>query len=201
MPAFDFIEIGTSDFDTLLEKSDDTTIGLSVDALKMYLDKLPEKKNVKKIHAGVSDRDGNIDVYYVRPELIERYYMPAWVRGCNCIGEPHPTVLNVLNHYGLPSTVIEKETVVVKSMATLLLENDVQSIEYLKIDTEGHDCVILHNYIDFCEGRPELFAKKIRFETNELSSRVKQQEVINRLVLNGYMIVSYDKDAVLTRQA
>jgi FkbM family methyltransferase len=201
MPAFDFIEIGTSDFDTLIESSDDNTVGLSVDALKMYLDKLPEKKNVKKIHAGVSDREGNIDIYFVRPEQIEYYHMPTWLRGCNSVGEPHPTVLNVLNHYGIPSTVIEKETVVLKSMATLLIENDVQSIDYLKIDTEGHDCVILQNYIDFCEGRPELFAKKIRFETNILSSRVKQQEVIDRLLLNGYTLVSFDEDTVLTRQA
>jgi len=199
MRAFDFIEIGTSDFSTLIETCDDTATGLSIDALKVYLDKLPDKPNVKKVHAGISNRDGTIDIYYIRPETIEKHHIPHWVRGCNRVGEPHPTVLNVLNHYGLPSTLIEKETVVVKSMGTLLVENDVQSIGFLKIDTEGHDCVILHNYIDYCVVNPELFAKKIMFETNVLSSKEDQDRVVARLKDNGYTVISFGEDTVLER--
>jgi hypothetical protein len=45
---YDFIEIGTSDFDTLIETSDDKTVGLSIEPIKYYLDRLPERKNVKK---------------------------------------------------------------------------------------------------------------------------------------------------------
>jgi hypothetical protein len=37
---------------------------------------------------------------------------------------------------------------------------------FLKIDTEGHDCVILNNYIDHCKTNKDLLAKKILFETN-----------------------------------
>ena len=45
---YNFIEIGTSNFDTLIEKADDTTMGISVDAVKYYINQLPEKTNVKK---------------------------------------------------------------------------------------------------------------------------------------------------------
>ena len=41
---YDFIEIGTSDFDTLIENAKDTDIGLSVDPMQIYLDKLPDNK-------------------------------------------------------------------------------------------------------------------------------------------------------------
>ena len=46
---YNFIEIGTSNFDTLIEKADDNTIGISVDAVRYYINQLPEKPNVKKI--------------------------------------------------------------------------------------------------------------------------------------------------------
>ena len=45
---YNFIEIGTSNFDTLIEKANDDTMGISVDAVKYYIDQLPEKPNVKK---------------------------------------------------------------------------------------------------------------------------------------------------------
>jgi hypothetical protein len=201
MPAFDFIEIGTSDFETLIQSCGNEEIGMSVEPVKYYLDALPNRENVRKIHAGISDIDGYIDVFYVHPDDIRKYNLISWVRGCNSVGRPHPTVQKLLEGNNIPMSIIKKDVVIVKSIATLFLENDVQSIGYLKIDTEGHDCVILHNYINFCERRPEIFAKKIRFETNELSSRAEQREVINRLLSNGYTIVSYDQDAVLTRQA
>jgi len=200
MPAFDFIEIGTSDFETLIQSCDLKT-GISVEPVKYYLDALPNKANVIKIHAGISDLDGFIEVFYVHPDDIKKYNLISWVRGCNSVGCPHPTVVKLLEENNIPLSIIKKDVVNVKSIATLFLENDVQSIGYLKIDTEGHDCIILHNYIDYCEVRPELFAKKIRFETNELSSRADQVEVIDRLLNNGYTVVSYDKDAVLTRLA
>ena len=41
---YDFVEIGTSDFNTLLQSSKDQR-GLSIEPLKIYLDKLPNKKN------------------------------------------------------------------------------------------------------------------------------------------------------------
>ena len=38
MPFFDFLEIGTSDFDTEIEKSDNTRVGMSIEPIKYYLE-------------------------------------------------------------------------------------------------------------------------------------------------------------------
>ena len=34
---FDFVEVGTSDFNTLIQKVDDNTVGLSIDPIELYL--------------------------------------------------------------------------------------------------------------------------------------------------------------------
>jgi hypothetical protein len=44
---YDYIEIGTSDFDTEIQKNDNRT-GLSIEAVKYYLEQLPEKVGCKK---------------------------------------------------------------------------------------------------------------------------------------------------------
>ena len=40
MVFYDFIEVGTSNFNTELEKADDTSVGLSIEPVKFYLDDL-----------------------------------------------------------------------------------------------------------------------------------------------------------------
>ena len=44
---FDFVEIGTSDFDTLIAAADQNTIGLSIEPIREYLDRLPSKNFVE----------------------------------------------------------------------------------------------------------------------------------------------------------
>ena len=36
---YDFIEIGTSDFDTLIETSNDNTVGISIEPIKYYINR------------------------------------------------------------------------------------------------------------------------------------------------------------------
>ena len=87
---YDFIEIGTSDFDTQIELSDENTVGLTIEPLKFYLDKLPNKSNVKKLQVAISDSDSEIDIYYIPEERIHEYSLPWWVRGSNSVSKPHP---------------------------------------------------------------------------------------------------------------
>ena len=92
---YDFIEIGTSDFDTLLQESTDE-LGLSIEPLKIYLDNLPNKDNVIKVNCAISDKDGLVDVYWIDPKDIEIYNLPGWLKGCNSIIEPHPSTVKEL---------------------------------------------------------------------------------------------------------
>jgi hypothetical protein len=95
----DYIEIGTSDFDTLVQKTD--LKGISIDPMSIYLGKLPNKDNNIKLNVAISDFNGECDVYYISPEDIEKYNLPNWLRGCNSILQPHPSALQVLTNLGL----------------------------------------------------------------------------------------------------
>jgi hypothetical protein len=86
---YNFIEIGTSDFDTLIENCSNEC-GLSVEPIKYYIDRLPDKPNVKKLQVAISDVDGYMDVYYISDDKIIEYNLPWWVRGSNSVNRPHP---------------------------------------------------------------------------------------------------------------
>jgi FkbM family methyltransferase len=201
MVHYNFIEIGTSDFDTLIQTCADSTYGLSIEPLKIYIDRLPDKPHVKKVNTAVSDAKGAIQIYYVDPVDIAAHRLPEWVKGCNSVNRPHPTVVKELTRRGLSwETIIRNDMIDVITFTDIVNNYDVESVDILKIDTEGHDCVILNDYIRVCDQRPELFAKTIIFEVNCLSSTHEQDAVIQKLLDRGYTIVSRNDDIVMKYQ-
>ena len=181
---YDFIEIGTSDFRTLIQTCNDNEIGLSIEPIKMYLDNLPNKPNVTKVNCAISNENGSIDVYYVKPDDIIKYNLPHWVRGCNSINKPHPTVLNLLGNKH--DIVITKESVKVLNWLKLIEMYHIETIGYLKIDTEGHDGLILDDYYKACLNDNKLLANTIIFENNILSNSELNNIVINNFLKLGY---------------
>jgi hypothetical protein len=98
---YDFIEIGTSDFDTLIERADDQTVGLSIEPIFAYLDRLPCPKRCAKLNAAISDHDGEAVVFFIAPEKIAELGLPEWFKGCNSVGKPHQTVASFLERLAL----------------------------------------------------------------------------------------------------
>jgi len=87
---YTFVEIGTSDFDTMLQTCTPEDRGLSVDPIQFYLDRLPNLPNVTKVLAAVSDKDGTASVFFVPLDAIEKHGLPDWVRGSNAINDYPP---------------------------------------------------------------------------------------------------------------
>ena len=195
---YDFIEIGTSDFDTELQKSDDNTMGISIEPIKFYLDRLPNKKNVLKINAAVSNYNGSIDVFYVSDETLQKFGLPDYVKGQNSIGSPHPEVLK-WGHLGLTIDNITSEKVTVINFETIFKNHNVDSVGFLKIDTEGHDCVIMCDYIDYCSANKILIADKIMFESNMLTNSDVISNTINRCIELGYKLISRGENTILSK--
>jgi FkbM family methyltransferase len=195
---FDFIEIGTSDFNTLIQKAGPATVGLSVEPLIDYLSRLPEKPRVTKVNAAVSDKSGHMDIYYVPDDVRKEYNLPSWMKGTNKIGAPHPTVMRYLAKHGLPASLMHHRRVPVLSVATLFRRYHVGSVEYLKVDTEGHDAVILGAYLDMVERQPALRAQRILFESNALTAREDVAALSERLRSLGYQVETRRQDTVAT---
>jgi autotransporter strand-loop-strand O-heptosyltransferase len=194
---YDFIEIGTSDFDTLIETSDDKTVGISIEPIKYYLDRLPERKNVKKLQVAVSDTDGFMDIYYIPHEKMVEYSLPFWVRGTNSINQPHPFALKKIGEE-IYNKIVQIDKVPTVTWDTLVKQENIKTIDFLKIDTEGHDHVILKDYLNLCETNPNLFANKIQFEYHHEISNVDELEKII-LRFKNYVVERNEMDVVLTK--
>jgi FkbM family methyltransferase len=174
------VEIGTSDFRTEAGKQH----GLFVEPVKEHFDRLPD--NCLKENVAVSNYTGEIDIYYIPDEAIKRRNLPNWVRGCNRIGAPHKTTVA---QWG---SLITSHTVPVVRIADLLAKHNILEIDHLKIDTEGHDCVILNDFLDTCSMLPNM----ITFENNTLSDPTEVNNVVQRLKAKGYKCEQVNFDMV-----
>lgn len=185
----DFIEIGTSDFNTLIQAAGPDTHGLSIDPISLYLDRLPNRPGCKKINAAISNFEGTVEVYFIPPQVIAKHRLPNWLRGCNSIGAPHPTVSKQLEKMDIdPELVLVRQPVPCHRLQTVLHQHDVQGVFMLKVDTEGHDAVILNDFFD--DATPQQWPHQIVFESNKLSDSETIHRLIAKLILMGYDIVS-----------
>lgn len=175
------IEIGTSDFRTLAGQIE----GLFIEPVKEHFDRLPD---CNKENIAISNYEGEIDIFYIPAEVIKQHNIPNWTRGCNSINEPHPS-LKQWNH------LITSHKVKVERIKTVLERHNIKSISLLKIDTEGHDCVILNDYLDTVETLPET----IQFEANTLSVEKDVKAVVKRLESKGYYCSRVKFDMVCSR--
>lgn len=188
----DYIEIGTCDFNALVLEDNDF-IGISIDPLKTYTDNLPDKKNNKKINVAISDFDGYSDFFYVEPEDIENHGLPFWIRGCNSINNQHPSVLNILKERNLEHLY---KSIKVKTMTwdALVRTENIISVDYLKINAEGHDCIIVQNIL---KSKTNILPKKIKFEANALTPFEKINDTLNLLIERGYMVAHKDENSII----
>jgi hypothetical protein len=192
---YDFIEIGTSNFDTLIETADDTTVGISIEPIGYYLDQLPDRACVKKLEIAVSHNNiyEFMSVYYVPERTIRARGLPDWLRGCNSVGDYH------LKHIELAvCDLVQITEVEVMPIGEVFECYDVTELDYLKIDTEGSDCKIMQHLHTFLTTEPATrYPKKILFESNELANQGEVEYVKAEFISLGYRVTKSGYDTVL----
>jgi sulfotransferase len=193
---YDFIEIGTANFDTFIEKVDNTLRGISVEPLACYLDKLPNRDNVIKVNAALSDTDGNTNIYYINPTIIEKYNLPGFISGSNSINQPHQFTIDVIGEelYNKLVTINQIPTI---TWNTLINTYNVQGIGYLKIDTEGHDHIILKEYLKVCDANPNLLAHTIECEYDKLISNIEELDKVLLEFEKYYKVIKGKNDCIM----
>jgi len=193
----DFIEIGTSDFDTLIETADDTTIGFSIDPLQSYLDNLPYKPKVKTCCLAISGKcepNQQIEVFYLPKKVIKYKNLPDWFMGCNAVGAYHKQhIIWKVEEF------VERVKVPVMSLGDFYDLHKIRGCKFLKIDTEGHDVVILDEFANYLKDKSSAYyPKKIEFETNDLSDPDKVSYIIKKFMNIGYNLEFRGNDTTLT---
>ena len=201
---FDFIEIGTADFNTIIQECDDNTQGMSIEPIKKYLDNLPNRPNVKKINCAIVDDETmkSVNVYYVEESIIMSHGLGHWLKGCNSVGKPHDFHIG---HYPDPGAwhrsndrdSLPKRNLLQEGLVTcieipcytfgqVMEENGVDYVEYIKLDTEGQDSKLVHSILDYYEKTGKELPKRILFESNAHNDPNEVNKACKRLAEKGY---------------
>jgi hypothetical protein len=189
---WDFIEIGTSDYETLnMDSSRVTQRGLSVEPVTYYYKKLQKTRLHQTLQAAVIDdrQAKNLSVFYIDPDILREHpEWPEWVRGVNKMSEVHHTAEGFLRSQNMdPGRCMRNESVRAMPMYDLLASHGACRIGFLKIDTEGMDCPLTLAYLRFLlEQGAECHADAIQIELNENTPRRSQEVVLRYLTLFGY---------------
>ena len=201
MSFLDCVEIGTSDFAIHCTLGHIRT-GLCIEPILYYLDRIQihNKPEIKKINCAISNESGRCPIFYVTPDTIIKMNFPDWFRGCNSINNYHPTVVRVIEEKGLdPIQYISSYIVNKKTLLQVLDEEGVQQMYMLKIDTEGHDCIILNKYLDDIQEKHIRLPYELFFETNILTDDSLVNSTIDRLSNLGYDLSHKDDSDTLLR--
>lgn len=166
-----FLEIGTSDFDTFLQRSGKHARGVSMDALQIYLDRLPNRPNVIKQCAAVVPANSSVKtvpVYYIPPNVLKKNKLPYLFRGCNRVGKPHETVMKTLRKRNL-THLVHKMDVPALTPAQILDQHRIKAIKILKLDIEGLDAQLVVDFLKEILQRNIPLPRFVIYEENILS--------------------------------
>jgi hypothetical protein len=186
---YDFVEIGTSNFNTMIQRASKSQIGFSIDPLQIYLDQLPNLPNIKKIKAAVVGSrvsKSEESVFYIHPSAIQQFNLPGWLRGCNSIGRPHPEGMKILQDKKL-THLLQIDQIPVITLSDLFTTHFICRPKVVKIDVEGMDSQLLIGYTFFLWQNPQCYADLIVFEMNPaLTSPSHRKAAIEAIESVGY---------------
>ena len=98
-----------------------------------------------------------------------------------------------INGYGEgQGTAYNQDTVKVVRIKSIIDKYNITALDLLKIDTEGHDCTILNDYLNTVEILP----KVIQFEANVLSDPKEVAKVCARLTALKYTCIKAQEDMI-----
>jgi FkbM family methyltransferase len=123
-----YIEIGSCYFNTLTHLS--TSLGWNgtiVEPIKKFIDKLPQLNNVQYLNYAIDTERGTRDMYLFQDEIAED-------------DQDFHGMSSLYHNHGDKQYRLQVNTITYKD---LLYLTGYKELELLKIDTEGHDLIIL----------------------------------------------------------
>ena len=125
-----FIEIGSCDFNTLNGLSDKGWRGVIVEPVKEYFDNLEKKPNINYLNCAVDVESGTATMYRWNKDIVES---DSDYRGMTTMNLKNTSFLHLTSEITVPTITYND----------LIKNNQIDRVDLLKIDTEGHDLKIL----------------------------------------------------------
>ena len=143
-----FIEIGTSDFDTCIDLvRKGNWMGIMCEpsppyfqSLEKQIEETPYSKNVFLENVAISDYNGQTAF------TVSKQDGPDWVKGISSITAPHHKGERLFDKEENHKWIDKHIEVQCMTLNTLISKYNFEHINYLKIDTEGHELNIIESY-------------------------------------------------------
>lgn len=140
------------------------------------------KHNITFLNIAISDNVGEIKLYIPSQKNDFTKY-PSWLDQLGSSNKNH-----ILQHANCLNVIIDEISVPCSTLNQLVKDYDIQSIDYLLTDTEGHDYSILMN-LDLSSIKP----KNIIFENSHMDGvyrrNIRYGALISHFTNNNYKIV------------
>ena len=182
-----FIEIGTSDFDTLLPLAKQGWRGIFVEPVKYLLDNIERLENCEYVNAAITTKDGETTINYVEDPREE------WLKGIGYTGE-HKQWSNYFweNDFNVKSDSVES-----MRLDTLIERYNIKEIDLLKIDVEGLELDIIEDYSWSIKPRIlkiECVHWEVKNDDNKDINVGMTKDIINKFQDMGYIIYKDSND-------
>ena len=206
---YKFIDIGCGMRSVSSDKFGTEVKGIYVEPIKEYLDILPNGKNIIKECCVISDKEGLLDFNAVVAND-PKYYSQNKFEYVNSHAELLKNYLHKYSGAGQSSLNVKhplSKKIKVKSVTLedFFKKHNVTSVDYLKIDVEGHEEVILIQLIDLLKRKKIKINTELKFEYN-LWSDLKKLDVLTEKLCEILGFESrfqhhiWDEDMVLTKK-
>lgn len=174
---FSYIEVGSCDFDTVLESlpHNSNVRGIVLEPITECINNLPQRKNIfYENSALVTTDDSYIDFYTIDNDFLLEDPDNYWLRAISSFQKNHPDVVHNKNLLWDSYKKIKVKSINFKNL--LLKYNFYYKCDLIKLDAEGMDGdLVLDIYNYYIQYNPKLLPKKILFENKHLSLATKNK--------------------------
>ena len=147
-----FVEIGSCDFDTLNYLGDEGWRGVIVEPIKERLGNLAKLSNVTYLNVACAKESGKATIWKFKDEEIAKDHDLAGMTSFR------PEVFDTIERVNETMDKMEKREVITMTYTNILDVAGIDRVDFLKIDTEGYDWIILQT-VDFEGPRRPKFIK------------------------------------------
>jgi len=182
---YKFIDIGCGPFDVSSDIYGTNVKGMYIEPIKQFLDILPGSNSIDKVNAAITDFIGEreMDVwlldepikYYTKDELhsiketIDRKGIDIANTGLGrIINSGGGTFIENRDSIPYESTKVNVKCITLKK---LINDYNIEEVDHIKIDVEGHENIVLNQLLDIMRSTDFKINNILQFEWNDLSDR------------------------------
>jgi len=212
---YKFIDIGCGHVSVSSDIFGTDEVGMYVEPIKKFLDVLPSGPNIIKEECAITETNGEVNLYAFIPEHVE-YFTGTQLQEIfkdkekekEFYSQYPASNCSSLFYFDIEyfQRLSKKIKVKSKTLETLFDEHKVTEVDYLKIDVEGAESIVLNQLIKLMEKRSVKVNKQIKFEycnlqfIKELDKIAEYLEKHFNFSIDFEYTFPWDNDLVLSKK-